>query len=87
MDRAARGVPARNVLRGLRELGFEVVATRGIHAKLRRLAPCGGSGALAVPLHQKLALGTVFAICRQAAWFAPSRELHSTFFGSGRTAF
>lgn len=56
----------RDVVRGLGTLGFEVVATRGSHAKLRRVTP-SGTDTLTVPLHKELAPGTLRAIYRQAA--------------------
>ena len=56
-------------------LGFEVVATRGSDAKLRRAGPEGLSQTLTIPLHRELAAGTLRAIFRQACRFVPEGEL------------
>lgn len=52
---------AREVIRALGTFGFEVVATRGSHAKLRRVRH-DGTNILTIPLHKELAPGTVRAI-------------------------
>ena len=71
---------SREVLRILRGYGFEVVSTRGSHAKLVRVTASGERQVLTVPVHSQLAIGTVRAIYRQAARFIPSAELQSKFF-------
>jgi len=76
-----RRLSAREVLTALGSFGFEVVATRGRHAKLRRVTPDGLAQTLTVPLHKDLDLGTVRAIYRQAARFVPEAELASWFYG------
>ncbi len=75
-----RRLSAREVLAALRSFGFEVVATRGSHAKLRRLTQEGERQTLTVPLHKELDLGTIQAIYRQAARFIPERDLRSRFY-------
>jgi predicted RNA binding protein YcfA (HicA-like mRNA interferase family) len=75
-----RRLGARDVLRALGELGFEVVATRGSHAKLRRELPDGTRQTLTVPLHASLAPGTFRAIVRQASRYVPEAELRRRFF-------
>ncbi len=77
-----RRLGARDVLRVLGAFGFQVVATRGSHAKLRRMLPDGTREILTVPLHRVLAPGTLHAIFRQAARFIPERELRPHFYGS-----
>ena len=64
----------------LQGFGFEVVSTRGSHAKLRREVPAQGVQILTVPLHKELAPGTLRAIYRQASRFVPSEELRPYFF-------
>ena len=64
----------------LKEFGFEVVATRGSHAKLRRVSEDGETETLTVPLHKDLDVGTIRAIYRQAARFIPEAELRSRFY-------
>jgi predicted RNA binding protein YcfA (HicA-like mRNA interferase family) len=76
-----RRLSAREVLAALRSLGFEVVATRGSHAKLRRVKPDGVAQTLTVPLHKELDLGTVRAIYRQATRFIPEDDLRPLFHG------
>jgi hypothetical protein len=56
-----------------------VVATRGSHAKLRRVRP-DGADTITVPLRKELAPGTVRAVYRQAARFVPESDLRSWFF-------
>jgi len=71
---------AREVLRALHAHGFEVVATRDSHAKLRRTAPDGSVQILTVPLHKELAPGTLRAIFRQVCRFIPAEELRPSFY-------
>lgn len=75
-----RRLSARDVLRALGAFGFEVVATRGSHAKLRRLLRDGTRQILTVPLHRSLAERTLRAIYRQACRFVPEAELRRWFF-------
>ena len=66
-----RQLAARDVLRIFKSFGFEVVATRGSHAKLRRVTDDGRRETLTLPLHKELDVGTLQAIVRQAARFIP----------------
>jgi predicted RNA binding protein YcfA (HicA-like mRNA interferase family) len=75
-----RRLSGRDVLRALGELGFEVVSTRGSHAKLRRIAENGTRETLTVPLHRTLAADTLHAIYRQAARYVPERDFRLRFF-------
>lgn len=80
-----RRLSARDVLRILGSFGFEVVATRGSHAKLRRERPDDAPQILTIPLHKQLAPGTLRAIIRRASRFVPEDELRLVFFRpSGR---
>ncbi len=67
-------------MRALGTFGFELVNTRGSHAKLRRIAADGSRQTLTLPLHDELAPGTLHAIYRQALHFIPTDELQSHFF-------
>ena len=78
--RRLRGLTSREVLKILGGFGFEVVSTRGSHAKLVRVSASGERQVLTVPLHAQLVAGTVRAIYRQAARFVPGDELRSRFF-------
>lgn len=71
---------ARQILRVLKDFDFEVVATRGSHAKLRRVREDGRRETLTLPLHKQLDVGTIQAIYRQAARFIPESELRKKFF-------
>jgi len=71
---------AREVLAALKNYGFEVVATRGSHAKLRRVTADGQAQTLTLPLHKDLDLGTIRAIYRQAARFIPEEERRAWFY-------
>jgi predicted RNA binding protein YcfA (HicA-like mRNA interferase family) len=76
-----RRLTARDVLAVLKSFGFEVVATRGSHAKLRRVTMDDERQTLTVPLHKDLDLGTIRAIYRQATRFIPEAELRTWFYG------
>ncbi|MDO8793068.1 MAG: type II toxin-antitoxin system HicA family toxin [Vicinamibacterales bacterium] len=69
-----------DVVAALRAVGFEVVAVRGSHAKLRRLLPDGHRQTMTVPLHKELARGTLLALYRQALRFIPDADLKPRFF-------
>ena len=77
-----RRLRAREVLAALRSFGFEVVATRGSHAKLRRVAGEHERQTLTVPLHKHLDPGTIRAIYRQATRFIPEAELRTRFYSN-----
>ena len=76
-----RRLAARDVLRALVGFGFEVVSTRASHAKLRRALPDGTRQTLTIPLHRRLAPGTLHAIFRQACRYVPEAELRPFFYG------
>jgi predicted RNA binding protein YcfA (HicA-like mRNA interferase family) len=56
------------------------VATRGSHAKFRRVTQHGEPQTLTLPLHKELDIGTIRAIYRQAARFIPELELRTFFY-------
>jgi predicted RNA binding protein YcfA (HicA-like mRNA interferase family) len=76
-----RRLSARDVLAALKSFGFQVVATRGSHANLRRVTAGGQTQTLTVPMHKDLDLGTVRAIYRHAVRFIPEGELRIWFYG------
>lgn len=80
MSPRLKRLSGRDVVRVLGTFGFEVVNTRGSHAKLRRIAPDGTRQTLTLPLHDELASGTLHAIYRQALRFIPTRDLQRHFF-------
>ena len=82
MSSKLRRLGARDVLRALGAFGFEVVSTRGSHAKLRRLLADGTRRTLTVPLHRPLAPGTLHAVFRQASRYVAEAELRRWFFDS-----
>ncbi len=71
---------SREVLRILRGFGFEIVSTRGSHARLVRVTASGERQVLTVPVQSELPTGTVRAIYRQASRFIDSAELQRQFF-------
>jgi predicted RNA binding protein YcfA (HicA-like mRNA interferase family) len=75
-----RQLSGADVVRALRGFGFEVVATRGGHAKLRRILRGGQRETLTIPLHDSLAAGTARAIFRQACRYVAESDLRSCFF-------
>ena len=58
-------VSGREAIRALERLGFVQVRQRGSHVILKKRTPEGEVGC-AVPLHPKLAIGTLRGILRQA---------------------
>lgn len=80
MSLVLRRLSAREVLRALGSVGFEVIAIRGSHAKLRRMGPGGEKQILTVPIHKDLAPGTLRAIYRQASRFVPKADLRPYLF-------
>lgn len=80
MSPRLRRLSARDLLAAFGRFEFVVVATRGSHAKLRRLAPDGTRQTLTIPLHRELAPGTLHAIFRQGSRFIPPEDLKSIFF-------
>ena len=81
MSPRLRRLSGADVVRVLRTFGFEVVNTRGSHAKLRR-DNRGEAQILTIPLHKELAPGTLHAIYRQAARFVPEEELRPHFYSA-----
>lgn len=71
---------ARRIVRLLGSFGFEVISTRGSHAKLARVGPAGRREILIVPMHRQLTAGTLHAIYRQASRFIPDEVLRHGFF-------
>jgi len=80
MSPRLKRLASREVLAALGAFGFEVVSTRGSHAKLCRELTDGTRQILTVPLHRELASGTLRAIFRQAARFIAPDELRPYFF-------
>jgi predicted RNA binding protein YcfA (HicA-like mRNA interferase family) len=75
-----RSLSGRDVVRALQAFGFEVIATRGSHAKLRRVLEDGQRQTLTIPLHAVLAAGTTRAIFRQACRYVRESDLRPFFF-------
>ena len=71
---------SRQALGILGRFGFDIVSTRGNHAKLVRTTDAGGRQVVTVPLHRELPTGTVRAIYRQASRFVPVADLQAEFF-------
>ncbi len=80
MSPKLRRLTSREVPAALRAFGFEVVATRGSHAKLRRELADGARQVLTIPLHRELAPGTLHAVFRQATQFIAADQLRPYFF-------
>ncbi|MGE3405102.1 MAG: type II toxin-antitoxin system HicA family toxin [Vicinamibacterales bacterium] len=77
-----RQLSGSDVIKALGRLGFDVVALRGSHAKVRRVTDDGQRQALLVPIHRELATGALLAIYRQARKFVAERDLRPVFFPS-----
>ncbi len=81
MPGSLRGLSGEDVVRILREFGFETVGQRGSHVKLRRITTAGRKQMLHIPLHRELRRGTLHAIFRQASEYAPEADLRPHFYG------
>ena len=68
------------VLKILGEFGFQKLAQRGSHMKLRRISSSGRTQTLTVPNHDEIDRGTLHAIYRQALRYIPEPQLRSKFF-------
>lgn len=68
------------VIKIFASLGFEQVAQRGSHVKLRRVLPDGTRQTLTIPVHDELDTGTSRAIYRQALRYIPENELQPHFY-------
>jgi len=84
MSPRLRRLSGQEVCLALGRFGFEVVATRGSDAKLRRITAGGARQIMTVPLHRELASGTLRAIFRQACRFVPEEDPGPLFFSQGR---
>ena len=70
----------RDLLSLLGGFGFQVVSTRGSHAKLARTRPSGEKEILIIPVHRQLTTGAIHAIYRQASRFIPKETPRRAFF-------
>ena len=77
-----RSLSGREVVAIFRKFGFESVAQRGSHVKLRRLSSDGSKQTLTVPMHGELDRGTLRAIVRQAGHYIPEDDLVKEFYSS-----
>ena len=68
------------VLKILGEFGFQKLAQRGSHMKLRRISSSGRTQTLTVPNHDEIDRGTLHATYRQALRYIPEPDLRSRFF-------
>jgi predicted RNA binding protein YcfA (HicA-like mRNA interferase family) len=68
------------VLRILREFGFEAFSQKGSHVKVRRILGDGQAQTLTIPNHPEIDRGTLHAIFRQACRFIEESRLRARFF-------
>jgi len=68
------------VLKILGEFGFQKLAQRGSHMKLRRISSSGRTQTLTVPNYDEIDRGTLHAIYRQASRYIPEIDLRGKFF-------
>ncbi len=69
-----------DVLKIFSHFGFDIIAQKGSHVKLRRLLQNGAKQTLTIPLHEELDKGTLGAIYRQALRYIPEENLHPYFY-------
>ncbi|MEO6392444.1 MAG: type II toxin-antitoxin system HicA family toxin [Pyrinomonadaceae bacterium] len=68
------------VIKIFASFGFEPVAQRGSHVKLRRILSDGIRQSLTIPNHSELDTGTLRAIFRQALRYLSDDDLRSHFY-------
>jgi predicted RNA binding protein YcfA (HicA-like mRNA interferase family) len=68
-----------DVAAALRTVGFEIVSTKGSHAKLQRKV-ANTKQTLTIPMHDELAIGTLQAIYRQALQYVDEGTLKPLFY-------
>ena len=74
-----RRLSGREVISFMGRFGFQILARKGSHVKLRRVTPEGQVQTLTIPDHKELDTGTCRAIWRQATRYVPESELRSFF--------
>ena len=74
-----RRLSGQEVIAAFQSFGFEIVAQRGSHVKLRRFIH-GNKQTLTIPNHDELDTGTLRAIIRHASVYIPEHELVPFFF-------
>jgi predicted RNA binding protein YcfA (HicA-like mRNA interferase family) len=79
-----RQLSGREVVKALGSFGFQLVAIRGSHAKLRRVLVGGEHQTLTVPVHRRLRPGMLHALFRQASRYIPEADLKTWFFTDER---
>lgn len=77
-----RRLSGNEVVRIFASFGFEPVAQRGSHVKLRRVLADGSRQTLTIPAHAELDMGTLKAIYRQALRYIPEVELRPHFYAA-----
>jgi predicted RNA binding protein YcfA (HicA-like mRNA interferase family) len=75
-----RRLSGNEVIKIFASFGFEQVAQRGSHVKLRRVLPDGTRQTLTIPAHTELDTGTLRAIFRQALRYVSEADLHPSFY-------
>jgi predicted RNA binding protein YcfA (HicA-like mRNA interferase family) len=80
MPSRLRRLSGEEVVRILGRFGFQRIAQRGSHVKLRRTAPDGGKQTLHLPLHDELRMGTLRAIFSQACEYIDESQLRPHFY-------
>lgn len=74
-----KALSGEDVVAILERFGFFVQSQRGSHVKMQREI-AGITETLVIPLHDRLAKGTVKAIFSQATRYIPTAELHVHFY-------
>ena len=82
MSPKLRRLSGRDVISILGKFGFIIHSQRGNHVKLRRSGSGGEKQTLTVPLHDKLDVGTLRAIIRQAGRYIPEEQLKPYFYSN-----
>lgn len=75
-----RRLSGSEVIKIFASFGFEQVAQRGSHVKLRRVLPDSTRQSLTIPAHAEIDTGTLRAIYRQALRYVSESELQPQFY-------
>ena len=75
-----KSLSGKDIIRILKQFGFEVISQKGSHIKLRRINSHGIKESLTIPNHSELDKGTLKAIIRQAGKYIATESLFSHFY-------
>ena len=82
MSPKLKRLSGKEVISILNKFGFTSHSQKGSHVKLKRISTAGAKQTLTVPIHDKLDLGTLRVIIRQASRYIPEEQLRPYFYST-----